>query len=569
MAGIRRIINKWWWISVILILIVLNYVASIFHTRIDLTQEKRFTVSAHVKKLISNLDNELHVDVFLKGELPAGFKKLSNTAEQLLNEFRELNNRNFQYRFISADNQIAGTNESFSDTLESMGIAPINLKVQIKDGEQSQYIYPDALVTYKGKMEPVVLYPGNKILINPEELNNAEALMEYHLASAIEKVLQPSLPMIAYSMGNGEPTGAEVQDLVENILIKDYNVKLLNIGTQPAIPDTFRLLMIVKPKIKFTEEEKVKIDQYIMRGGKVLWCIDRLNAEVDSLQMKSRVIAYDRELNLEDLLFKYGVRINPDLIMDLQCDYLPLITNGKNQLELTPWNYFPVFTSPSNHIINKNLGLVVGKFVNSIDTVKSDRVNKTVLLSSSLNTRTISSPALISPDEMRTEPDGVLFVKSDVPAAILLEGKFSSLFANRISREQMDTMQSLGYPFLASGENNNKMIVISDGDIVLNGLKQGSPIPMGMNPYTYGTQQQFQFANRQFIQNCLQYLLNNTGLNESAAKAYTLRTMDKKRIAAERLKWQIINIAAPILLICLFGFLYQQFRKRKYYVRPI
>lgn len=569
MAVVRRSIKKWWWIPTVLLLIGLNYLASIFHARLDLTQEKRFTISSHVKKLISDLDDEVHVDVFLKGELPSGFKKLSGSAEELLNEFRELNNSKFHYRFISADNQMEGTTGTFADTLQSLGIAPINLKVQIKGGEQSQYIYPDALISYKGKIAPVILYPGSKILINPEELNNAEALMEYHLASVIEKLVQPSLPMVAYSMGNGEPTGAEVQDLVQNILIKDYNVKLLNINTQPVIPDTFKLLMIVKPKDRFSEDEKLKIDQFIMRGGKVFWCIDRLNAEVDSLQIKSEVIAYDRGLNIEDILFKYGVRINPDLIMDLQCDYLPLITNGKNQLELTPWNYFPVFTSPSNHIINKNLGLVSGKFVNSIDTVKSDFVRKTVLLSSSPNTRTISSPAMISPEEVRTEPDNVLFVKSDVPAAVLLEGKFSSLYANRISRDQMDSMQKLGYPFLTSSEKDNKMIVISDGDIVLNSLKQGSPIPMGMNPYTYGTQQQFQFANRQFIQNGLQYLLNNTGLNESAGKAYTLRTMDKKRIADERLKWQIINIIIPICLVCIFGILFQQYRKRKYRVREI
>ncbi len=556
--------GKWWWIPVILFLILINYLASIFHQRLDLTNEKRFTLSSYVKKMLRSLDDVVHIDVFLKGELPSGFKKLSGSADELLSEFKELSNNNVQYRFITPDNQMDDLNKTFADTLAGMGIEPINLKVQLKAGEQSQLVYPDALVSYKGKIMPVILYPGSKILIDPEDLNNAEALMEYHFASAIEKITQSSRPMIAYSSGNGEPTGANVEDFVENVLSKDYNIKLLNITAQAVIPDTFKLLVIVKPSIPFTTEEKIKIDQFVMRGGKVIWCIDRLNAEMDSLQIKNQVIAYDRNLNLEDLLFKYGVRINPDLLMDLQCDYLPFVVNGKDQFELRLWNYFPIFVSKSNHIINKSIGLVAGKFVNSIDTVKSDQVRKTILLSSSLNSRTISAPALISPQEVRQSPDGVLFVKSEIPAAVLLEGKFTSLYANRMTPAMMDTMENQGYPFQSSNILENKMIVIGDGDIVLNSSSQGAPIPMGMNPYTIGTQQQFPFANRQFIQNCIEYLLNNLGLNESAAKAYTLRLIDKKRAEDERVQWQIINIVIPILLVCLFAILYQQLRRRKY-----
>ena len=558
--------GKWWWIPVFLCLILINYVASIFHKRLDLTNEKRFTLSSHVKKILGSLDDVVQIDVFLKGELPSGFKKLSGSADELLSEFKELANSKLEYRFITADNQMEDANRSFADTLEGLGIEPINLKVQLKAGEQSQLVYPDALVRYKNKLMPVILYPGTQKLIDREELNNAEALMEYHFANAIEKITQSSRPMIAYSMGNGEPTGANVEDLVENVLAKDYNVKLLNISTQVVIPDTFKLLLIVKPSIPFSTEEKIKIDQFIMRGGKTIWCIDRLNAETDSLQIKNQVVAYDRNLNLDDLFFKYGVRINPDLLMDLQCDFLPLVTNGKDQLELTPWNYFPIFTSRSNHIINKNLGLVSGKFVNSIDTVKSEQVVKTILLSSSANSRTISSPALISPQEVRTEPDGVLFVKSNITAAVLLEGKFTSLYSNRISRAMMDSMQIQGFPFQSSNISDNKMIIMGDGDIVLNSVSRGAPTPMGMNPYTMGTQQQFPFANRQFIQNCIEYLVNNSGLNEASAKAYTLRLIDKKRAEDEKLMWQLINIAVPILIVCLFGFVYMQFRRRKYRV---
>ena len=556
--------TSWWWLPVIILLILINYGASLYHQRIDLTNEKRFTLSGHVKQMLKSLDDVVTIDVFLKGDLPAGFKKLSGSTDELLSEFKEYAHNNIQYRFITADNQMGDLNKTFADTLESMGIEPINLKVQLKAGEQSQLVYPDALVSYKGRVTPVIIYPGSQKLIDREELNNAEALMEYHFADAIETITMASTPMIAYSMGNGEPTGPTVEDLVENVLVKKYAVKLFNIATQPVIPDTFKLLMIVKPAIPFTTEEKIKIDQFIMRGGKTIWCIDKLNAEVDSLQIKNQVIAYDRNLNLDDLFFKYGIRINPDLLMDLQCDFLPLVTNGKDQMELTPWNYFPVFTSRSNHIINKNLGLVSSKFVNSIDTVKSDNVRKTILLSSSANSRTISTPALISPQEIRSEPDGVLFVKSNIPAAVLLEGKFTSLFANRMSQVMMDSMQRQGFPFESSNIADNKMIIMADGDIVLNAAYHGSPTPMGMNPYTYGTQQQYPFANRQFIQNCLDYLLNNSGLNESSAKAYTLRLIDKKRADDERLTWQLVNIVLPIILIMLVGIIYMQNRRRKY-----
>jgi len=225
--------------------------------------------------------------------------------------------------------------------------------VQLKTGEQTQFIFPAALVHYKEKVVPVSLYPGTKMLITPQELNSAEALLEYKFANAIEQLTQNNRPMIGYSSGNGEPKGENTYDLVENVLRKSYNLFTVDISKEPIIPDTFKLLMIVKPTIAFTEDEKIKIDQYVMHGGKVIWFLDRLNAEMDSLQLKNQVIAYDRNLNLEDLLFKYGVRINPDLLMDLQSDFLPFDVNGNKQFEFLNWNYFPLFESKANHVINK------------------------------------------------------------------------------------------------------------------------------------------------------------------------------------------------------------------------
>ena len=565
----RSILNKtgrWWWIPVIIILLLINLLAAQFHKRIDLTNEKRFTISSPVKKLLTNLDDVIQVDIFLKGEFPSGFKKLATSTDELLQEFKEYSRNNIQYKFISPDEKMEGSDRTYADTLVALGVQPINLKVQLKAGEQTQFIFPAALVHYKEKILPVSLYPGTKMLITPEELNSSEAMMEYKFANAIEQLTQNKKPMVAYSYGNGEPTRDNVYDLVENVLKKNYNLFTLDIKKEPVIPDTFKLLMIVKPTQAFTEDEKIKIDQYVMHGGKVIWFLDRLNAEMDSLQLKNEVIAYDRNLNLEDLLFKYGVRINPDLLMDLQCDFLPFDVNGNKQFEFLHWNYFPLFESKSNHAINKNVGLVVGRFVNSIDTVKSDDVKKIILLSSSPNTRTIATPALISGEENRNAPEDEQFKKKNVIAGVLLEGKFKSLYANRLPANIMDTLDHYGTSFQPSSITDNKMIIVSDGDIVLNGVFKRQPLPMGVNAYTMGTQYQYQFANRDFLQNCLDYLINNSGLSEAKSKDYILRLLDKKRAEDEKTKWQIINIVLPVLLIFIFGFIYQFWRRKKYSV---
>lgn len=557
--------KNWWWIVVIAAIIAINFCASVIHKRIDLTNEKRFTISSPVKKILGNLDEVAKVDIFLKGALPAGFKNLSTSTEELLQEFKEYSNGKINYKLVSPDDPMPGSARTYADTLSSLGIIPINLKVQLKAGEQSQYIYPAALVQYKNKMLPVNLYSGTQTVITPPELNSSEALLEYKFADALYKLIENKKPMVAYSVGNGEPTGDNVVDLVENVLRKNYSLFTLNIAKEPVIPDTFKLLMIVKPTVSFTEEEKFKIDQYVMRGGKVLWFIDRLEAEMDSLQIKNEVIAYDRNLNLDDLLFKYGIRIDPDLVMDLQCDYLPFIVNGKDQ-KFIKWNYFPLFESSQNSLINKNIGLVAARFVNSIDTVNAPLIKKTILLSSSENSRTIETPALISGEESRNAPIDEAYNKKNIPAAVLLEGKFSSLYKNRGSQEQMDSLEQYGTPFLTQCINNNKMIVVADGDIVLNGVKEGNPLPMGVNSYTVGTQYEYQFANKEFVENCLEYLINTANLSEARAKDYTLRLLDPKKIAEEKTKWQLINLVFPVLLIVISGIIYQWWRRKKYSV---
>lgn len=568
----KMLANKIWktkgWLFISIIgLVLINWLASIYHTRIDFTNDKRFTLSTSTKEILKKLDEKINIDIFLKGEFPSSFKKLANNTSEILQEFKEIAGNKIQYNFISPQEEMEGTHVTYGDSLSSMGMYAINLKSQLKAGEQQQLVYPFALVHYKDAILPVNLYTGNKSLITAAELNNAEALMEFKFADAINKLAQPSKPMIAYSAGNGElgPADIRTYDLFNYTLKKDYNVFTFNLNTQAAIPDTFKTLMIVKPTLAFSEDEKLKIDQFVMKGGRLLLFIDKLEAELDSLKsMSNQVVAYDRNLQLVDLLFRYGARINSDLVMDLQCDFLPFVTNGKDQIDYLHWNYFPLFETKSNHVINKNLGLVAGQFVNSIDTVEAVGIQKTVLLSSSANSRTIASPALISGAENINAPEDGKFKKANIPVAILLEGKFRSLFDNRLTQAMRDSLTKYNMPFVGQSNVESKVIVVSDGDLVLNGISKAEPIQMGMNKYTLGTQYQYEFANRDFLQNCLDYLINPSGLLEAKGKSYTLRLLDKKKTEDQKRIWQMINIVAPILLVCLFGVCYQWWRKRKY-----
>lgn len=566
----NKAFNKIWsspfWLLIILIILFgVNWAASVWHTRLDFTNEKRFTISNASKQLLKNIKAPIQVDVFLKGDYPSGFKKLSSSTEDLLQEFKEIAGKNFQYNFISPEEMVEGTEVSYADTLSAMGLFPINLTSQLKEGQQQQFVYPVALVHYNEQVLPVILYQGKTPIINFQELNSAEALLEYKIANAISKISQTEKTSIGYANGNGEPMDYSIYDLVENNLNIDYKLSLFNINKQPFIPLDFKVLLMVKPTQPFTEDAKLKLDQYVMNGGKILMFIDRLNAEMDSLQIKNEVIAYDRGLELNDIMFKYGVRLNADLVMDLQCDYLPFDVNGNGQFDLLPWNYFPVLESKSNHPINKNLGFVSGRFVNSIDTVEAEGIKKTILLSSSANARRIATPALISGKENVAAPEDEKFRNPNIPVAVLLEGKFTSLYANRTSQAMRDSIAAYGGSFLPQSLTDNKMIIVADGDIVLNSVVKGNqPIPMGMNPYTFGTQREFPFANKDFLQNCIDYLINENNLSEAKGKDYVVRLLDTKKVKEEKTFWQVINIAIPVLLVILFAIIFQWLRKRKY-----
>jgi ABC-2 type transport system permease protein len=562
----KNIKTKNFWAVALLFLIALNFLAAWFHGRVDLTEEKRYSLSAGTKQVLHNLDDDLLIRVFLKGEFPAGFRKLSNTTQEFVSLLKETNSRRIRYQFIAPEED-AGYEKSWADSLVSAGISPINLTVQVKSGQEARLVFPVALLTYKGATTVVDIYPSSKSVVSAEDLANAEAGLEYGFLKNISRLINPERPAVAYATGNGQPTDASAYDLQQTVQ-SNYNFGLFNLKTQNEIPAQINVLLVVKPAEAFSTEEKLKLDQYVMRGGKIVWFLDNLHAEQDSLRYKPTLVAYDRGLNLDDLLFRYGVRINPDLLLDLQCDFLPFAVGGSRdnpQFEFLHWNYYPLFESRGNHLINKNLGLVAGRFVNSLDTVEAMGIGKTFLLQSSPNARTISTPALISLNENRNAPEDALFKQQAVPAAVLLEGRFTSLFKGRITAAQRDSLATQG-GFKESSDSMGKMVVVGDGDMVLNDFstKENAPLPMGMNLFTAGTQYEYQFANRDFLINILEYLTSNPGILEARNKDVVLRLLDPKKTEAEQTKWQLLNIALPILVVVLAGIVYQQVRRRQY-----
>jgi len=576
--------SKFWLLPLLVVLFGINYLASIFHARLDLTKEKRYTLSKATRNLLKNVDDDVQIDVFLKGEFPAKFRKLTNSVSEFLQLLKESNSSKVNYTFISPLDEIPGSNgRKYSDTLESLGAYSINLKAQVKTGESSSLAYPFAIIKYKGKQELVTLFTVPSISSSNNEIpekviNSAEALLEYQFASAIDKLDQTRKPGIAYSTGNGEPVDGRTYDLVKT-LQQEYEFRTLDIKSQPRIPAGVDVLLVVKPSKQFTEDEKLKIDQFVMNGGKLLFFIDNLIAEQDSLALKPETIAYDRDLNLTDLLFRYGIRINTDLVMDLRCDLIPIVVGGSMdnpQMQFLHWNYYPLL-SPEGRM-NKNVGYVGSRFANSIDTIQVAGVTRQPLLTSSPNSRIISTPALISLNENKNLPEDDKFKRNAIPVGMLLEGKFTSLFKNRITKSQIDTIASIGMNFKESS-SENKIIVVADGDIVLNDFipnpqsnSQPIPLEMGWNKYTFREyQQQTEFgklfipvANKQFLLNSMEYLVKNSAISETRNKDIVLRLLDSQKIEKQKTTWQFINIALPVLLVILFGWIYQQVRKRKY-----
>lgn len=576
------------------------YLSSFVHYRADLTQEKRFSLSGSTKELLENLDSTITIDLFLTGDLTSDYKKLSLATQELLDEFRDRSNAkvvvrtglpeidladSLNYRNDSVKNM---TKDEWKEYLEFTTINRLrSLGVVIDEESISKYaqkeiefdklVIPSALVTF-GRKKPyaidlrsskTVFKPFDVINQTPEEdleatRNAAESLLEFKFANAIDKLTRKKVPGLAYLVGNGEPIDYTINDLGES-LRNDYRLAVVDLKQTYPDPSEIDAIIVVKPNTPFTDEDKLKLDQYVMHGGKIIWFVDRLYAETDSLMRSQKdFVAYDRNLNLDDLLFKFGVRINGDLLQDLNCAKQPIVfglnPDGSPKMQRVPWPYYPFLSGSNNSSITKNLDRVLPLYPSTIDTVKTPGVKKTVLLTSDTASRTLATPALVALQSVKTEEDFRSFNKSYLPVAVLLEGSFNSLYANRLTAEVKDSVQkALGQAF-AQSSPITKQIIVSDADIVTNRVNQtNGPLPMGMIEF-----ENYRFANREFFLNCVDYLVSNSAIFETRNKEFTLRLLDKAKIESDKTKWQFINIGLPVVVVLFVGLLLQWNRKRKY-----
>lgn len=573
--------QKYGWIVIAALFIAVISVSAWIHFRIDLTAEKRFSLSGSTKKLLQQLDTPVTVKVFLTGDLPADYRKLSSAVKDLLTEFRDQSGNFVRVSFEQPGADIPDSARfELYDSLARLGVVfEKSETVTAADAKAtSQVIMPSALVYYKDhKPYAIDLRSSRKVFKNfnvvnetPQEdkeatRNAAEALLEFKFADAIDKLTRKYVPAVAYVIGNGEPIDIKVNDLGEN-LRNEYRLAVFDLKKGYPRAEDIDALIIVKPTQPFSDEDKLKLDQYVMHGGKIIWFIDKLYAEMDSL-MRSQAdfVAFDRNLNLDDLLFKYGVRINGDLLQDLNCSKIPLVIgynpDNSPRMQRIPWPYYPFLSAGNDNPISRNLDRVLPIFPSTIDTVAAPGIRKTVLLASDTNSRVVSSPALVTLNSVRTEEDFMSFHRSRVPVSVLLEGRFHSLFANRLMPDVKDSVaRAYGQPFAAENAEPTKQIVVSDADIVTNSSSPSTgPMPMGMLPL-----ENYRFANREFFLNCVDYLVSNSGIFESRNKDVTLRLLDKNKVAEQRVFWQVVNIVVPVVLVLLFGIILQWRRKKRF-----
>ena len=544
----------------IALLIMLNYIGSFVFHRFYLTTEKRYTLSDATKELLKNLDDVVFVKVYLEGDFPAGFKRLRNETKEMLDEFRAYSDNNIEYEFInpSANSDKKQQNE-FHKQLYDKGLDPTNLEVKEESGTTQQIIFPGAIVTYRGHDLPWQLLKMQMGRSSEAQLNNSIQSLEYEFASCIRNLSVHIRPQIAFIDGHDELDTMAVQDIAD-ALTKFYSVKRVTINEQLQALKKYEAIIIAKPDSTFTDKDKFIIDQFIMKGGKVLWLIDPLYTSPDSLRRNGGTLSVPYNLSLDDLLFKYGARINPDLIVDMQSSVIPVNVSMKGQpanIQMKPWIFSPLILPAGNHPIVKNLDVIKMDFVSSIDTVGAKGIQKTILLQSSKYSKTILSPVRVDLRMVNMPQDEKRFNNPYRNVAVLLEGKFESLYKNHLD-PKIAKDSAIG--FKEDGVAT-KMIVISDGDVIRNDIDYRSQkkLPLGYDKYTNQT-----YGNKNFLMNCMNYLCDDSGLIGVRARELTLRLLDKKKLKNERLKYQLINTVLPLLVLVVFGIIYNIMRKRKY-----
>lgn len=557
----------------LVIIIFLNVIGYFFFARIDLTQEKRYTLSESSKKLMSNLEDIVFIRCYLEGDIPSEYKKLRNETKEMLDQFRAYNS-DIEYEFVDPNNfENAKDKNEFYQRLFEKGFSPLLTTSTNNNSQVQQYIFPYLEITYKGRTTIVPLISSKNGFSSDGIVNASIENLEYNLYTAIRSVATQQRGKVAFLYGHGEWQVENIWDFISS-LNEYYTVDSISINEKlnaltervydsvnpnlVKIKNKFDCLVIAKPTSIFSYKDLYLIDQYIMHGGKVLWLVDPLLVSMDSLQTQANTFAISNFTGVDDILFRYGVKLNTNLVTDMQCAKIPIVTgqyqNNTPQMTYYPWNFFPEISPNANHIISDKISPVKMEFASSIDTTNSP-AKKTVLLSSSNRTRVLNSPVNVSLQMLKQKQDASLFNSGAKDVAILLEGEFSSAFKNRLTPE-MELNSQMAYKDFS---DTTAMIVIADGDVVRNDFMNGQLLPLGYDKYT-----RKMYGNKEFLVNCVNYLCGDEDLIPLRSREVIMRNLDLAKVEREKTAWQIVNVALPIVIIVLFGVLLAVLRKRTF-----
>ena len=537
-------------ILVFIALITINFAASKLYKRFDLTSDKRYTLSKTTENIVKNLQETAFVNVYLEGDFPAEFKRLQIETKQHLEELSAINS-NIKFRFIDPIDD--------AESLIKEGLEPSRLSVQEGGKVSEAVIFPWATIEYKDKKENISLLASQTTGSQEEQLQNSIQNLEYAFSDAIHKVTSETKQKIAILKGNGELEDIYLAGFLLNLrqyyILAPFTLDSVNVHPQKTLEQLtdYNLTIIAKPTEKFSEAEKFTLDQYITNGGKTLWLIDNVTAELDSLLQSGQSVVLNKDLNLTDQLFSYGVRINYTIVRDAYSSMIRLASGNvgdKAQYQDFLWPYYPLVTSQNNHPITKNIDRVNLKFANSIDTLKNG-IKKTVLLQSSEVSKAVGTPFIISLEEVVNKPSQEDYNIGNQILGVLLEGSFNSAYNNRVKPYET--------PIYKEKSNDNKMIVIADGDIIANEIYQGQPLQLGVDKWT-----NIRYGNADFLMNAINYMLDDTGLLKLRSKTIQLQFLDKQKAYNERTLWQTLNVVIPLALLAIFGIIYTFIRKRKY-----
>ena len=544
----------------IAIVIIINLLGSQFFYRFDLTQDNRYTLSETSLKIIENVDEPLYLDIYLEGDFPSEFKKLQTETKQLLQEFKARNS-NIIFQFIDP---LADKEKSLSKSRElfNRGLTPIAVTVDDKGKQEQSMVFPWGIARYKNREIKVQLLKNMLGASTADKVVSSVQHLEYAFANAINTISVAKQKKIAVILGNGQLRQIEIADFLktikENYFIAPFTLDSVFKNAIKTTKDLkeYDLAIIAKPKEKFTDEEVQVLDQFIINGGKTLWLLDNVNAEMDDLNESGTTLAYPNDLNLSQLFFKYGLRMNAELIKDEQCIPIKLASGeqgSKTEYQEYFWKFSPFVYPETNHPIVKNVDGIKFEFANPIEILKND-LTKTILLRTSQFSKKVGAPVQINLSMVEEKSDkSEYFNKGSLPVSVLLEGKFTSMYNNRVPAFDDNS-------FVGKSTKDNKMIVIADGDVIKNQIdKTGNPLELGFDKWTQNV-----YGNKEFIINCVNYLLDDNGLINIRSKEVNIPLLDKEKVFENYSKNQFLAVGMPLILLTVFGFLFTYLRKRKY-----